>query len=269
MKWTTEAEAAIKKVPFFVRNRVRNRVHEEALKEGKQRITLTEVKATQKRFLTGMQAEVKGFQIDACFGASGCPHAIAPDWQLVDRLEEMLEKAELLDFLKSLGIQELRFHHQFRAAVAGCPNACSQPQIKDIGIIAAHRPFCTDKFCTTCETCVNSCREDAITLDTQIPGPIIDTRRCVACGSCIPVCPTGTIAVQVQGYRIQLGGKLGRHPQLANELPGIYDAETTLAIVGACIGFYKSASKKGERFGEVLNPEAFAELVRRFGKGLL
>lgn len=264
MKWTAEAEAAIKKVPFFVRNRVRTRVQEEALKEGKQRITMAEVNAAQQRFLTGMHAEVKGHQVDACFGGSGCPHAVAPDWDLLDRLEELLQQAELLEFLKLQGIQELRFHHQFRVAVAGCPNACSQPQIKDIGIIGALRPMRTDEFCTTCETCVNSCPDGAIALDTQIPGPIIDTQRCVACGSCIPVCPTGTMTVQAQGYRIQLGGKLGRHPQLAMEMPGIYDSAAILEIVGACIEIYKSASKQGERFGEILRPEEFNELVRRF-----
>jgi anaerobic sulfite reductase subunit C len=268
MKWTAEAEAAIKKVPFFVRNRVRTRVQEEALKAGKHRITMTEVKATQQRFLTGMHTEVKGHQIDACFGASGCPHAVAPDWELVDRLEDLLEQAELLEFLKLQGIKELRFHHQFRIAVAGCPNACSQPQIKDIGIIAALQPIRTHEFCTTCETCVNSCREGAIALDSQIPGPIIDGQRCVACGSCIAVCPTGTLAARVQGYRIQLGGKLGRHPQLARELPDIYDAGTVLQIVTACIDIYKSASNQGERFGEILRPEAFDELVRRFSKDL-
>lgn len=268
MKWTTDAEAEIKRVPFFVRNRVRSRVQEEARNEGKQRVTMAEVNAAQKRFLTGMHAEVKGHQVDLCFGASGCPHAVIPDWELTDRLETVLQQAELLEFLKLKGIQELRFHHQFRVAVAGCPNACSQPQIKDIGIIGALRPIRTDEFCTTCEACASSCREGAIALDDQLPGPIIDTQRCVACGTCVPICPTGTMAARDQGYRIQLGGKLGRHPRLALELPGIYDAETTLEIVGACIEIYKSANKRGERFGEIFRPDDFDELVRRFGMGL-
>jgi anaerobic sulfite reductase subunit C len=268
MKWTAEAEAAIKEMPFFVRNRVRARVQEDALKARRKRITMEEVKAAKKLFLTGVHAEVKGHQIDACFGPSGCPHTVAPDWELVDRLEALLQQAKLLEFLKFKGIRELRFHHQFRVAVAGCPNACSQPQIKDIGIIGALRPICSDEFCTACETCLSNCHERAITLDAQMPGPIIDMQRCVACGSCIPVCPTGTIAAQVQGYRVQLGGKLGRHPQLALELPGIYDADTILEIVGACIDIYKSANKQGERFGDVLQPNDFDELVRRFAAEL-
>jgi anaerobic sulfite reductase subunit C len=264
MKWTPDAEAAIKKVPYFVRNRVRARVQEYALKAHKRRITLLEVKAAQERFLTGMHTDIKGHQIDTCFGSSGCPNAVAPDWDLVDRLEALLQQADLLEFLKLKGIQEIRFHHQFRVAEAGCANACSQPQIKDIGIIGAKRPFCSDEFCTACEACLNSCPESAITLDAQIPRPLIDMQRCVACGSCIPECPTGTLAVQAQGYRIQLGGKLGRHPRLAQELPGIYDAATIVKIVGICIDIYKSANKHGERFGEILRPADFDELCRRF-----
>ena len=92
MRWTAEAEAALKKVPFFVRNRVRSRVQEDALKKGKQRVTMVEVRAAKERFLTGMQAEVRGHQIDTCFGATGCPHAVAPDWELTDRLEELLQQ---------------------------------------------------------------------------------------------------------------------------------------------------------------------------------
>ena len=44
MKWTPEAEAALKQVPFFVRKRVRARVENEARDAGRDRITLSDVK---------------------------------------------------------------------------------------------------------------------------------------------------------------------------------------------------------------------------------
>jgi len=264
MKWTAEAEEAIKKVPFFVRKKVRARVEQEALQNGHERITLSEVKATQKRYLTGMQSEVKGYQLDACFGPSGCPNAIAASQDLVASIEALLLQSDLLGFLKSKGIRELKFHHEFRVTVADCPNACSQPQIKDIGIIGARRPAISDISCTACEACVESCRESAITLNSKEPAPVIDGQRCVACGHCIPVCPSGTLTAAAQGYRIQLGGKLGRHPQLARELPGIYDPDTILEIVDAGIHIYKTRSQKGERFGEILRPEDFEYLAAQF-----
>ena len=89
-------------------------------------------------------------------------------------------------------------------------------------------------------------------------------RRCLACGACIPVCPTDTLVQAATGYRIQLGGKLGRHPQLARELPGIYDEAGILEIISACIDLYKSKSTKGERFGSILTMTDFEELTERF-----
>ncbi|NNK84405.1 MAG: sulfite reductase, partial [Desulfobacterales bacterium] len=46
MKWTNGAEAAVKKVPFFVRKKVRSRIENEAGKAGKKTVSLADVKAT-------------------------------------------------------------------------------------------------------------------------------------------------------------------------------------------------------------------------------
>jgi hypothetical protein len=67
-KWMPQAEEAIKKVPFFVRKRVRARVEKEAMEAGKQTVSLADVKATQARYLTRMSSEIKGYQIETCFG---------------------------------------------------------------------------------------------------------------------------------------------------------------------------------------------------------
>lgn len=264
MQWNPDAEEAIKKVPFFVRKKVRTRVEDEARKSGKSQVTLADVKATQKRYLSGMKSEVKGYQLDTCFGPSGCPNAVGRSQGLADRIESLLQGADFLGFLKSKGIEDLKFHHEFRVTVADCPNACSQPQIKDIGIIGALIPGISDEVCSACEACVETCREAAISLTRGSPEPTVDMQRCLACGACIPPCPTGTLLEGPAGYRIQLGGKLGRHPQLARELPGIYDEATTLEIMRACIDLYKSESRRGERFGQILQLTDFDELVERF-----
>lgn len=263
MQWTFEAEAAIKKVPFFVRKRVRARVEDEARKENKSTVTLAEVNATQKRFLTGMAKEIKGYQLDTCFGASGCPNRIQPSEGLSDKIEKILQEADLLSLLKSRGVTDLKFHHEFRVTLAECPNACSQPQIKDIGIIAATFPEISREACSGCGACAGTCREMAITIN-DAPHPIIQAQRCVACGQCIPVCPTGTLIDGARGYRVQLGGKLGRHPQLARELPGIYDEATVLDIVTQIIRVYKQQSKGGERFGELLQEDDFNQITNHF-----
>ncbi|MGD9303129.1 MAG: 4Fe-4S dicluster domain-containing protein, partial [Desulfobacterales bacterium] len=239
MKWTQDAEDAIKKVPFFVRKRVRGRVEKEAIAEGKKVVSLTEVKATQTRYLTNMKSEIKGYQIETCFGPSGCPNRAVISDNLVERIESIVKNEDLLTFLEQTVKGDLKFHHEFRIALADCPNACSQPQIKDIGILGACAPAMTDEACTLCAACVEACKEDAIRLDQEQEGLVIDEIQCLYCGKCISACPTGTIVEGEKGYRIQLGGKLGRHPQLAKELPGIYDENQVLEIVQEILHFYK------------------------------
>ena len=55
MKWSGEAEAAIKKIPFFVRKKVRARVEREAKESGKPSVSIDEVRATQTNFLRWTQ----------------------------------------------------------------------------------------------------------------------------------------------------------------------------------------------------------------------
>lgn len=257
MKWSDEADQAIRQVPFFVRKKVRSRVEEYSRSNDHSTVTLADVKTVQQQFLHKMSKEIKGFQIDSCFGPNGCPNRAMIDDTLLSRLEASLEQADLLGFLKTHVRGELKFHHEFRVTLADCPNACSQPQIKDVGIIGAGRPRLTDQECTACEACVDTCREAAVTLSDDGP-PVIDMRRCVACGQCISACPSGTIAAGEKGYRVLLGGKLGRHPRLALEMPGLYAADAVVAVVERCLDWYKVHSKHGERFGELLS-EAHAD----------
>ncbi len=266
MQWTAEAEEAVKKVPFFVRKRVRSRVEKEAAAAGKTRVTLADVKTTQKRFLSNMSSEIKGYQLDTCFGPGGCPNRAVEGDALLEKIEALLKREDLLGFLQREVTGDLKFHHELRVTVADCPNACSQPQIKDIGVIGASVPVLTEADCTRCEACVAACKEDAVVLDDATDAPDIDAGRCISCGQCIRVCPTGTIAEGQRGFRVQLGGKLRRHPRLARELPGIFSEAAVLEIVRACVEFYKRNSRNGQRFAEIMTDAVFDEFVVRFGK---
>jgi anaerobic sulfite reductase subunit C len=264
MKWTPEAEKAIKKVPFFVRKKVRLRVENEARDKGKNRITPDDVKATKAAYLSNMSSEVKGYQIDTCFGSEGCQNRANKSDRMVEKIGDIFRDEDLLSFLKERVLGDLKPHHEFRVSVADCPNACSQPQIKDIGIIGACLPEITDKDCSRRNLCVDSCREKAILIDDDLHKPSIDFDLCLKCGQCIDVCSTGTIEKGQTGFRVQLGGKLGRHPRLARELPGIYAEEQVIEIVKACIKFYKENSKYGERFSEIFKATDFEGLSSRF-----
>ena len=267
MKWSPEAEEAVKKVPFFVRKRVRSRVEKEANDAGRKVVSLSDVKVTQARYLSNMKSEIKGYQLDSCFGPSGCPNRAIESDDLIRRIETLLKEEDLLGFLQERVEGDLKFHHEFRVTLSDCPNACSQPQIKDIGIIGACIPELTNEPCSMCEACVDVCKEDAIALDNEREIPQIDYQKCLECGQCMEVCPTGTIRKGLKGYRVLLGGKLGRHPKLAKELPGVYSEEKVIRIIKDCIGIYKRNSLHGERFAEIFSESEYQTLAENYSEG--
>jgi len=261
MEWDKDAEQAVAKVPFFVRKRAKKRVETEAQQAGAARVTMAHVAACQQRYLHHQEDEVQGFTVESCFGQSGCPNRIDTREDLNPRLEALLRGHNLKEFMQSRVSGPLKLHHEFRLTLADCPNACSRPQIVDIGLISASLPKLTDSPCSECGACLAACREEAIILAVPETEPQFDWQRCLACGQCARACPTGTIAQGLTGYRILLGGKLGRHPQLGQELSGIFSAETTLAIIDTCLVHFKGENKQGERFGEVLNRTGLAFLA--------
>lgn len=189
MKWAREAEEAIARVPFFVRRRVRKRVEDEAERRHSCEVTLEHVRACKQKFLTNMEDEVNGYQIETCFGPGGCPHRAIKDPDLVKKLEAILASKDLRAFLKNRVSGPLKLHHEFRVSVSNCPNACSRPQIADLGLIGAARPRIYADGCTGCGACTTICGEDAIQLSETGVRPIIDGEKCLSCGRCISVCP--------------------------------------------------------------------------------
>ena len=252
MIWETEAEAAVKKVPFFVRKTVRQRVEAFVAGEGRDRVALADVRALKQKFLSkgGMESEIKGYDVSVCFGGAGCPNAVGDAAGLAREIETVMAEADILSFLKAEVKGDLKFHHEFRISISDCPNACSRPQITDIGIIGAAAPGVTDAACSGCESCVQACPDGAVTLTGD--GPRIDAAACLFCGKCIRACPTGTLATAQTGYRVLLGGRLGRHPRLGMEVAGIFSQEEVIDLVRRCLVFYKAHSKGGKRFSQLL-----------------
>lgn len=210
------------------------------------------------------ESEIKGFRVETCFGGSRCPNRAIETEHLVEPIIRLLETENLPAFLQAQIKAPIKYHHEFRVAVSDCPNACSQPQIKDIGIIGAILPKVEDVPCSACGACSLDCIEHAITVDTKTKKPIIDFKLCVKCGQCVKICPTHTLAVGEKGFRIQVGGKLGRRPRLASELPGLYHEDDAVSMVSACIAFYKKHGKKGQRFGSIIARWGLDEIIHLF-----
>ncbi len=265
MKWNKDAKEALSKVPFFVRKKVKKRVEEEAVRLRAGEVTIEHVRTCQRRFLNKMEDEVKGFQVETCFGQTGCPNRAVNSDGLTEGLETDLSKKNIKSFLKERVKGPLKMHHEFRISISDCPNACSRPQIFDIGLIGACKPEITDEPCTQCGACVEACKEDAVSIADDVP--VVDDSKCLYCAQCVRVCPTGSLREGAKGYRILVGGKLGRHPRLGTELPGIHDLQRVPEVVDQCLNHYQNHCQKGERFGLILERtglEDFFEKIKKF-----
>ncbi len=261
MKWSDAAQEAIAKVPFFVRRKVKKKVEEEAVKSGASIVTMEHVKSSREKFLNNMDDMVKGYELEVCFGSGDCPNKAADSSLLFSKLEELLESYNLRDLLKERVKGPLKLHHNFRVTIADCPNACSRPQIVDIGIIGASLPSIDNQECSSCGECIGTCKENAISTDEQGRILSIEEDKCVKCGQCAKVCPTKAIFEDTTGYRILVGGKLGRRPRLGRELPGIFDLDNTLSIVKNCLDLYVAENVNGERFGSILERKGLYALL--------
>jgi dissimilatory sulfite reductase (desulfoviridin) alpha/beta subunit len=259
VRWDADAEKVLQRVPFFVRHRVRKKVEEDVAAAGRTRVTAADLEESKKRQLQRLSEGVKGYTLETCFGGSGCQNAVVVSADLVSRLDELLERADFLSFLRNHLGEKLKLHHQFRVTLADCPNSCSQPQIKDIGIIGEVEVQCEPEACSGCGECAAACEESAVTLDDdRLVG--IDCKSCVRCGACARLCPTGALKTGRGNYTVFVGGKLGRHPQLARELARGLDADQVVALVSGIVEVYKANARKGERLGAVVNRLGWGEV---------
>ncbi len=257
MRWEPEAEALLKRVPFFVRKKVKKKVEEFARERGEATVTKEVMLAAREALRDKASQAEKAFSVEGCFGLSSCPNAVTSSEELLNRLEKILEEKNLTSFLKQKIKGPLKHHHQFRVSLAECPNACSQVQIKDFALIGQAILGLSPENCNFCGECEVICEERAIKVSAS--GPEIDDEKCLNCGACARVCETGAIFVKEKGYRLLIGGKLGRHPQLAQEIKAFASEKEALEIFSKVLDFYQRHCKEGERLGAIIARLGFTQ----------
>jgi len=208
----------------------------------------------------GVSPPLSGYHVETCFGPRGCPNRAVVCQGLTEKIKELFQVRDWKVFLQGLVPGPLKVHHEFRVSISDCPNACSRPQIADIGLIGACRPAVTGEVCSQCNACAEACQEGAISFPG--PAPRVDEARCLDCGKCIAACPVGALQTDVRGYRILLGGKLGRHPRLATPLPGIFAVEKIPEIIALALDYYMRYCREGERLGEILERSGTEEISK-------
>ena len=163
-------------------------------------------------------------------GKDGCPMAVIDVEAVAEALAKVLEDPEIKRQLEDKLAKPFNFHSQFCAAVTGCPNACAQPQIKDFGVTGRACISFLESLCKECGLCEGACKEGALTL---VDGkPRIDPELCIGCGDCVRACQSDALSVSGETHEVAVGGKLGRHPRLAESL-GEFDSPDEIAD---CLG---------------------------------
>lgn len=183
-------------------------------------------------------------------GKEGCPMAVIDVKAIAEELAEVLADPDLKSKLEAQLKKPFNFHSQFSVVVTGCPNACAQPQIRDFGVIGRACIGFTEQMCTECGMCEAACKEGAITLVDDKPR--IDGSRCIGCGDCVRACQSDALSIAGPACEVTVGGKLGRHPRLAESLGEFETAGEVAECLRRVIALLLAEGRKGERLGELL-----------------
>ena len=179
-----------------------------------------------------------------------CPNALIDLDHLERSMNRILKELHFESRRRTVLKTDRPLHHQvFSISVSGCPNSCSQPQIKDVGIQGQAVPV-IGEGCTLCQECVRSCPDGCITLTED--GPSIQRSGCLNCGRCVRVCPSGTLTHADTGFRVMIGGKLGRRPRLAETVVDFGREEALVSTLKAVVEVLTDPQHADKRLGSVL-----------------
>lgn len=199
--------------------------------------------------------------INICRGTCGgeCRFSLFVEKDFSSRVEKTINDSGWPDFLRKRYGDKINRHKAFSVSGAACPNGCSRPHIADIGLIRACVPVIDHENCIQCEECVRSCPDEAMEM---VEGKIVITReKCLLCGVCANSCPAEVISCSRSGWRVLAGGRLGRHPRLGTELPGVYTSDEALGIIANGLRIWMDNYEERKRFGWVMDRIGYEKLL--------
>lgn len=181
-------------------------------------------------------------------------------------------KAEIEDMLRKLNVSgrileklsdgsPRRPHNRFSVSLSGCVNSCAMPETKSFGVAMVFTPEITEKTCSECFACVDACRRGALVI--RDGAPHLDINLCDYCPDCVEVCPTGTLISCRQGFKIFIGGRLGRFHQFGYELFKMADRTMLFKALEASVEHFLTNAIGQEDFKSLLNREGLSPIYQR------
>jgi anaerobic sulfite reductase subunit C len=199
-------------------------------------------------------------RIEACRAINGCPHALGDINQINNIINATINNTKYIskrqNILLNVSNNAKPTHYKpFKIALAGCPNCCSQPQIKDFGVYKKIYPSFSEKKCNLCKRCIKACKENAIYIsDNKIK---CDISKCVGCAQCIKVCPNEAVDTHKEYWQIMAGGKLGRHPQLAVNIASVDNPKDIVIYLKKFLKHHLKSKSPNTRLGDLLLIERY------------
>ncbi|MCF8032205.1 MAG: 4Fe-4S binding protein [Desulfarculaceae bacterium] len=261
--WAPEARQALQRVPALVRGLARRRVEQRVAEAGGDRVSLADFAQAEARFRAVMggrsEKELASLMpapnqpgagmvvLEACrAGLSNCPNVLLDTEPWRAAVEDWLEQDNVSERLRArVDGDSVLFHHKLKIALSGCPNGCSRPQIADLALVGTTRPVFDQDACTACGLCAAACPDGAITLGETAAW---DPDACQGCKACFQACPEEAISLGPAQARVLMGGKLGRHPRLAQPMAVVERPEQAVDIFRQAVDDYIDHAPPGERF---------------------
>jgi dissimilatory sulfite reductase (desulfoviridin) alpha/beta subunit len=195
-------------------------------------------------------------EISACRGVEGdCPFSLVDEPDMLGDIERVARESARVKAPADRDVCGPLHPKRLKIALSACPNACTQPQIKDVGVIAICVPAGIGASCDGCEQCEDVCREEAMAVrDSRAT---MQSERCVGCGACIGACPQKAIASDGVRFRILVGGAMGRHPRWGQELC-VVDGSHVVDQIERFLDRIARRAEQGERFASVVERVGFS-----------
>ncbi len=198
------------------------------------------------------------WQIGACRGTVGdCTHSLVDKPGMVEQIEQVVGESVWVKGLQTRDGCGPSQHERLKVAFSACPNACTQPQIEDVGVIAICVPTGIESRCNGCRRCEDMCREGAIAVENGLAVTLPE--RCVGCGACVGACPQKAIESEGLRFRILVGGAMGRHPRWAKEFC-VVDGSLVAEVIGRFLDEVAQRAEAGEKIASVAERIGLAEL---------
>ncbi len=279
IRWESAAEHALKRVPFFVRPLARMKVEERVGGQGRSLVTLADFQQAEAAFkaLRGGRDDaelarmlpqdnrpgVEMTLLETCRAElANCPNQLLDTAPWRESLERWLRADDISERLRQrLAEHQVLHHHKLKLSLSGCPNGCSRPQVADLALVGLVQPRFDLADCTACGACAGACPDQAIVM--REAGPVWDPDACLGCRACAGACPVGCISLSDPRARILVGGKLGRHPRLAQVVAEAADPEQALGVLGPLVEEYLAQARPGQRFADWWGQRAAAEPLSR------